>query len=153
MLHKCCNTDMLGVLLIYPHSPLGAACPRNRAYISVKPLAAVLQPINVSVYVFVCILRICVCLMHVSVCVCLSVCLSASVHLYVCVLMYMCCVKHLINILRCTYAYALYACVEYVHDSHTHAVCILMHMCEWINVIMFIITTSWTIVYVVMLTI
>ena len=45
MLHKRCNTDMLGDLLIYSHSPSGA---RNRAYISVKPLAAVLQPINVS---------------------------------------------------------------------------------------------------------
>ena len=47
MLHKRCNTDMLGVLLIYPHSPLGAVRPRDRAYISVKPLAAVLQPISV----------------------------------------------------------------------------------------------------------
>ena len=47
MLHKRCNTDMLRVLLIYPHSPSGAACPRDRVYISVKPLAAVLQPINV----------------------------------------------------------------------------------------------------------
>ena len=48
MLHKRCNTDMLGVLLIYPHSPLGAARPRDHAYISVKPLAAVLLPINVA---------------------------------------------------------------------------------------------------------
>ena len=48
MLYKRCNTDMLGVLLIYSHSPLGTAHPRDRAYISVKPLAAVLQPINVS---------------------------------------------------------------------------------------------------------
>ena len=47
MLHKRCNTDMLGVLLIYPHSPSGAARPRDRAYISVKPLTAVLQPIDV----------------------------------------------------------------------------------------------------------
>ena len=47
MLHKRCNTDMLRVLLIYPHSPLGTARPWDRAYISVKPLAAVLQPINV----------------------------------------------------------------------------------------------------------
>ena len=37
MLHKC-NTDVFGVHL---HSPLW-----DRAYISVKPLAAVLQPIN-----------------------------------------------------------------------------------------------------------
>ena len=48
MLHKRCNTDMLGVLLIYPHSPLGTARPWDRAYISVKPLAAVLQPIYVA---------------------------------------------------------------------------------------------------------
>ena len=46
MLHKRCNTDMLRVLLIYPHSPSGAVCPRDCAYISVKPLTAVLQPIN-----------------------------------------------------------------------------------------------------------
>ena len=32
VLHKCCNTDVLGVLLIYPHSPLGVARPRDRAY-------------------------------------------------------------------------------------------------------------------------
>ena len=44
MLHKYCNTDIFEVLLIYPHSPSGAARPRDRAYISVKPLAAVLQP-------------------------------------------------------------------------------------------------------------
>ena len=47
MLHKRCNMDVLGVLLIYPHSPSGAVHPRDRAYISVKPLAVVLQPINV----------------------------------------------------------------------------------------------------------
>ena len=46
MLNKRCNTDMLGVLLIYLHSPSGAACPWDCVYISVKPLAAVLQPIN-----------------------------------------------------------------------------------------------------------
>ena len=51
--HKCCNTDVLGVLLIYLYSPSGAACPRDHAYISVKPLAAMLQPINVCVYVCV----------------------------------------------------------------------------------------------------
>ena len=39
---------MLGVLLIYLHSPSGAAHPQGHAYISVKPLAAVLQPINVD---------------------------------------------------------------------------------------------------------
>ena len=42
---------MLGVLLIYPHFPSGAACPRDCAYISVKPLAAMLRPINVCMYV------------------------------------------------------------------------------------------------------
>ena len=40
VLHKCFNTDMLGVLLIYPHSPLGT---QDRAYISIKPLTAMLQ--------------------------------------------------------------------------------------------------------------
>ena len=50
MLHKRCNTDMLGVLLIYPHSPSGTARPRDRAYILVKPLIAVLQPISVQVF-------------------------------------------------------------------------------------------------------
>ena len=38
---------MLGVLLIYLHSPLSAAHPWDCAYISVKPPTAVLQPINV----------------------------------------------------------------------------------------------------------
>ena len=51
MLHKRCNTDMLGVLLIYQHSPSGAVRPRDCAYISVKPLTAVLQPINVHMYI------------------------------------------------------------------------------------------------------
>ena len=45
MLHKCCNTDVLGVLLIYLHSPSGLCI-----YISVKPLAAVLQPINIHTH-------------------------------------------------------------------------------------------------------
>ena len=55
MLHKRCNTDMLGVLLIYPHSPSGAVHPRDHAYISVKTPAAVLQPINVQCTVAICI--------------------------------------------------------------------------------------------------
>ena len=45
---------MLGVLLIYLHSPSGAACPRDCAYISVKPLAAVLQPSNVAAIFIIC---------------------------------------------------------------------------------------------------
>ena len=49
MLHKCCNTDVLGVLLIYLHSPLGTVRFRDCVYISVKPLATVLQPINVCI--------------------------------------------------------------------------------------------------------
>ena len=52
MLHKRCNTDVLGILLIYQHSLLGAGHPRDRVYISVKPLAAMLQPINVYIYVY-----------------------------------------------------------------------------------------------------
>ena len=40
-LNKCCNTDVLGVLLIYPHSPSGAVHPWDHVYISVKPLSAV----------------------------------------------------------------------------------------------------------------
>ena len=51
VLHKCCSMAMLRVLLIYPHSPLGAAHPRDCVYISVKPLSAVLQPINVRMYI------------------------------------------------------------------------------------------------------
>ena len=42
---------MVGILLIYPHYPLGAACPRDCTHISVKPLAAVLQPINACMYI------------------------------------------------------------------------------------------------------
>ena len=65
MLHKRCNTDMLGVLLIYPHSLSGAVRPRDRAYISVKPLAAVLQPINV------CMNRCMYAYLHVRMYVCM----------------------------------------------------------------------------------
>ena len=36
MLHKCYNMDMLGVLLIYPHSPSGTVRPRDRAYIRIS---------------------------------------------------------------------------------------------------------------------
>ena len=50
VLHKGCNTEVFRVLLIYPHSPLGAVCPWNQAYILVKSLTAVLQPI-VCMYV------------------------------------------------------------------------------------------------------
>ena len=50
LLNKHCNMDMLGIILIYQHSLLGGACPRDRAYILVKPLAAVLEPINVHMY-------------------------------------------------------------------------------------------------------
>ena len=45
--------DIFGVLLIYQHSPSGAARPRDCVYISVKPLAAMLEPINVHMYVHV----------------------------------------------------------------------------------------------------
>ena len=57
MLHKHCNMDVRRDLLIYPHSPSGTACPRDHAYISVKPLTAMLQPINEHVsssYVVMC---------------------------------------------------------------------------------------------------
>ena len=38
VLYKCCNTDMLRVLLIYLHSPLCAACPgESCVYISQTP--------------------------------------------------------------------------------------------------------------------
>ena len=47
VLHEGCNTDVLWALPIYLHSPLGAARPWDRAYISDKPLTTVLQPINV----------------------------------------------------------------------------------------------------------
>ena len=48
MFKKCCKTDVLRVLLIYLHSPSGAMCPRDRAYLLAKPLATVLQPINAA---------------------------------------------------------------------------------------------------------
>ena len=50
VLHKCCNTDMLRVLLICLHSPSGAARPWDRAYISVKPLAAMMLQNIMYVY-------------------------------------------------------------------------------------------------------
>ena len=50
---------MLGVLLMYPHSPLGAVRPWGHAYISVKPLADVLQPINIYAYMTKLYLAIC----------------------------------------------------------------------------------------------
>ena len=40
VLHICCNTDVIGVLLIHPCSPLSAT---SHGYISVKYLTAVLQ--------------------------------------------------------------------------------------------------------------
>ena len=57
MLHKCCNTDVLRVLLICPHSSLGAAMPWDHAHRSVKPLAAMLQPIN-KYYIIICRIHI-----------------------------------------------------------------------------------------------
>ena len=62
-IHKC-NTDVLRVLLIYPHSPSGAARHQDRACISVKPLAAVLQPINVCMYacMYACVHMLHVCM-------------------------------------------------------------------------------------------
>ena len=55
VLHKGCNMDILRILLIYLHSPLGTVCPRDHVYISVKPLTAVLQPINTYTCVCVCV--------------------------------------------------------------------------------------------------
>ena len=49
--------DALGILQIYLHSPSGAVRPRDRAYISVKPLAAVLQYIiDECIYKFISIM-------------------------------------------------------------------------------------------------
>ena len=104
---------MLGVLLIYPHSPSGAACPQDRAYISVKPLTAVLQPIMyVCMYVCILCMYVCMCVcmcdykwllpptegdhLHTTgqcadkMCICMCVCMYActyvciNVHMYVC---------------------------------------------------------------------
>ena len=50
VLHKFCNTDMLGVLLIYPYFPSGAVRPWDHVYILVKPLAAMLQYIVYTSY-------------------------------------------------------------------------------------------------------
>ena len=47
VLHKGFNMDVLGVLPIHLHSPLGTVHPWDRAYISVKPLVTMLQPINI----------------------------------------------------------------------------------------------------------
>ena len=52
MLYKRCNTDVLSILLIYRHSPSGTVHPQDHAYISVKPLAAVLQPINIQIWIY-----------------------------------------------------------------------------------------------------
>ena len=106
MLHKHCNTDMLGVLLIYPHSPSGAACPRDHAYISVKPLTAVLQPIMyvcmyvcMCVYVYVCVITNgCFLLLRGTTCTllgsvqtrCVYVCVYVCMHVRMYVLMYIC---------------------------------------------------------------
>ena len=43
VLHKCYNTDVLGVLLIYPHYPSGAARPwESWVYISQTPRGRVI---------------------------------------------------------------------------------------------------------------
>ena len=44
--------DVIGVLLIYPHSPSVAVHSQDHAYISVKPLTAILQHINVGMCVY-----------------------------------------------------------------------------------------------------
>ena len=36
--HKCCNMNMLRILLIYPHSPSGALCPQDWAYIYISQI-------------------------------------------------------------------------------------------------------------------
>ena len=109
MLHKHCNTDVLGVLLIYPHSLSGTARPRDHAYISVKPLPAVLQPINVCMYIsrYVC----------TYVYVCMYVCVRMYVCVYVC--MYVC-------IYECTVVYI------YVHVSVRTYVHVCMYVCIYV---------------------
>ena len=67
--------DVIGVLLIYPHSPSGAVRSQDHAYISVKPLTAMLQHINVGMCVYTVH-------MYVGMYVCMHVCM------YVC--MYIC---------------------------------------------------------------
>ena len=74
MLHKHYNTDIFGVLLIYLHSPSGAARRRDCAYISVKPLAAMLQCINVYTGMYVC-MYVC---MHACMYVCMYVLYGAK---------------------------------------------------------------------------
>ena len=79
VLHKFCNTDMLRVLLIYSHSPLGTAHPQDRPYVSVKPLAAALQYIMYT-YMYVC--AVCT-YEHNCVCICMYVRMYAC--MYVCI--------------------------------------------------------------------
>ena len=65
---------MIGVLPIYPHSPSGAACSQDHAYISVKPLAAMLQHINVGMCVYTYVR------MYVGMYVCMHVCMHVYMH-------------------------------------------------------------------------
>ena len=60
---------MLGVLLIYLHSPSGAVHPRNFVYVSVKPL---LPCYNILMYMYVCI--------DIRTFVCMYVCMYACMH-------------------------------------------------------------------------
>ena len=59
VLHKGCDTDVLGILLIYPYLPLGAARHHDCAYILVTPLTAVFRPINIYIYTYVVCVYVC----------------------------------------------------------------------------------------------
>ena len=85
MLRKRCNTDVLGVLLIYPHSSSGAARPQDRAYISAKPSLPCYNPL-MYVYTYVCI---CV---YVCMYLCMYVCMYVHTYvcMYICMYMYVC---------------------------------------------------------------
>ena len=97
MLHKHCIMGMLRVLLIYLHSPSGTVRPRDCAYMSVKPLAAMLQPINMylcsytRMYVctYVCMYVLC---MHICTHACSYIC--AYVHAYIHVYIHTCIHTH-----------------------------------------------------------
>ena len=53
VLHKCCNTYVLGVLLIYPHSPFGTMHPRESSiYISQTPHCCVTLYLYIILLIF-----------------------------------------------------------------------------------------------------
>ena len=50
VLHKCCNNDMLGILLIFPYSLLGTVHPLGVVHIHQSAIVAIYQCTEIGYY-------------------------------------------------------------------------------------------------------